>query len=68
MNPKIRYLLELSKLIGRLGYALEADDTKAFCGILELIKDLTAKAIIANRVRIPMRVVDIFDGIDDDEL
>ena len=70
MNPRIIYLLELTKLIGRLGYALSANDTGAFLNLLHQIRDLTSASIIANTPRLPFRVVDdvIFDEGDDDLL
>ena len=67
MNPKIHYLLELSKLVGRLGYALDLNDNAAFLGILHQIRTLTDKVITASTPRL-FRVVDILEDADDDEL
>ena len=68
MNPKIHYLLELTKLVGRLGYALSADDTLAFIGILTNIRTLTEKSIEANRPRMRMRISDPIPDYEDEDL
>lgn len=67
-SPRVHYLLELTKLIGRLGFALDSGDTSAYLGILRSIRDLTDKSIVANAPRAPFRVVDILEDSDDDEL
>ena len=67
ITPKTHYLIELTKLIGRLGHALELDDTAAYLGILRQIRELTDRSIQANLPRLPFRVVDILDNADDDD-
>jgi hypothetical protein len=67
-SPKLHYLIELAKLIGRLGYSLDAGDTSAYLGILHQIKGLTEHSIRANTPHAPFRVVDILEDSDDDEL
>jgi hypothetical protein len=70
MTPQTLYLLELAKLIGRLGYALESGDLPAYRGILRNIKDLTDTSLRAHTPPLPFTVIDdvLFDTGDDDEL
>lgn len=68
-TPRTHYLIELSKLIGRLGYALDSGDTQAYLGILTQIKTLTEQSIIANTPRLPFVIRDDpFYRDEDDDL
>jgi len=70
MTPQIHYLVELTKLIGRLGYTLETGDLNAYRGILRSIRDLTDTSLRTHAPRLPFTVIDDtpFDDGDDDEL
>lgn len=69
VSPKVHYLLELAKLVGRLGYSLEANDTLAFIGILTQIEKLTTTTVQNVRPRMQMRIPDDprFDYDTDDD-
>lgn len=64
MNPKLLFLTEFCKLIGRLGDAAARNDTRAFLNILRLIKETIATV----EKGLTFRVVDPNDDTDDDEL
>lgn len=70
MNPKVYFIIELCKLIGRLSHAVESNDNHAFLGILRLMRALIDISAAAHTPRLPFRVIDntILDDVDDDEL
>lgn len=64
MNPKLIFLIEFCKLVGRLGTAASNNDTASFLRLLELVRKL-CDTIERNLI---FRVIDIEEDIDDDEL
>ena len=64
MNPKLIFLLELCKLIGRLGTAAANHDTQSFLNLVESVRRLCDQVTANLRVRI----IDVDSIEQDDEL
>lgn len=64
MNPKIHFIHEFIKLLGRLADAAYRNDTPAFLGLLRLLE----QHITTVRTTLIVVIRDFNDDIDDDEL
>ena len=64
MNPKLHFIHEFIKLLGRLADAAYRNDTPAFLGLLRSLE----QHITTVRTTLTVVVRDFNDDIDDDEL
>lgn len=62
MNPRLLFLIEFTKLLGRLGQAASNGDTHGFLGIITLVRKLCD----TTEQNLTFKVLD--DEVSDDDL